>query len=200
MSFTEDPRFLHRTYMIRRKFFRIFGGAFHVYDAAENLVLYSEMKRFKIKEDIRLFTGEDMSREVLTIKARHMFDIATTYDVIDSTTGQPVGALKRRALKSMLRDEWAILGPGDVEIGLVQEESLIKALVRRVIGGVVTMLMPQAYDVTCQGQSVARFQQAFNPIIFKLNVDFTPDHGQRLDRRLGLAAAILMTAIEGREG
>ena len=41
-------------YMIRRKVFRIFGGAFHIYDPAGQVVGYSKQKAFKLREDIRL--------------------------------------------------------------------------------------------------------------------------------------------------
>lgn len=194
-----DERFSHSHYLIRRKFFRIFGGAFHVYDADGNLVLYSEMKRFRLKEDIRLYTGEDMTHEVMAIKARHIFDVATTYDVIDPETGQPIGALRRRALKSMLRDEWAIFAPGDVEVGTIREDSRIRALMRRFLGDLVSMLMPQGYKVEYYGQPVARYQQRINPIVFKLEVDFDQGAPPGFDRRLGLAGAILMCAIEGRQ-
>jgi hypothetical protein len=47
---------------------------------------------------------------------------------------------------------------------------------------------------------VCTFQQNFNPFVRKLTVDFTGDTQGRLDKRLGLAAGILLAAIEGRQG
>ena len=49
------------------------------------------------------------------------------------------------------------------------------------------------------GATVATFQQNYNPFVRKLMVDFTMDPYGRLDRRLGLAAATLLSAIEGRQ-
>jgi hypothetical protein len=37
-------------------------------------------------------------------------------------------------------------------------------------------------------------------VVKKIAIDFRHDTGGRLDRRLGLAAAVLMCAIEGRQG
>ena len=71
------------------------------------------MKAFKLKEDIRLYTSEDMQTEVLSIQARKIIDISSAYDVIDSLTGAKVGALKRKGLKSILKDEWIIMDAED---------------------------------------------------------------------------------------
>ena len=193
-----DQRYSHNRYLIRRKVFKVFGGAFHIYDADGDLVFYSKMKAFKLKEDIRLFADEQMSAECLLIKARSVIDFSSAYDVYDPTTDELVGALRRKGLKSMLKDEWLILDPNDNEIGLIREDSTALALLRRAVE-VASMLFPQKYHVEVGGQTVATMKQNFNPFVMKIEVDFTPDEQALLDRRLGLAAAILMCAIEGKQ-
>jgi hypothetical protein len=42
-------------------------------------------------------------------------------------------------------------------------------------------------------------KQNFNPFSYELNVDFSMDINHRLDRRIGLAAGILLAAVEGRQ-
>ena len=54
-------QFQHNTYLIRQKIFKLFGAAFHIYDPAGNVAFYSKQKAFKLKEDIRIYTNEDMS-------------------------------------------------------------------------------------------------------------------------------------------
>ena len=185
-------------YMVRRKIFKLLGGAFHVYDLQQQQVYaYSKMKAFKLKEDIRLYTGEDMSAELLTIRARSVIDLGATYDVHDPRHGK-VGALRRKALKSFIRDEWTILDPHDREVGLIQEDSTGLAIIRRVID-LASIFIPQKYVVTIQGRQVATFQQNFNPFVYKLVVDLSGDQAGLLDRRIALAGAILMAAIEGKQ-
>lgn len=191
-----DDRFAPPTFLIRRKVFKLAGGAFHIFDPHGQLVMYSHMKAFKLKEDIRLYTGEDKQHELLAVHARQVLDISATYDVTDSSTGEKVGALRRKGMRSLLRDEWLLLDPFDREIGLVREDSMGKALLRRFL----TNLVPQSFDAVMNGQTVATFRQNFNPFVLKLTVDFSSDHGRLLDRRLGLAAALLLCAIEGRQG
>ena len=191
------PRFQHQTYLIRRQFFRFFGAAFHIYDANGEVVFFSRQKAFKLREDIRLYGDESASEEVLTIHARSWLDFAAAYDVIDTQTGEKVGAIKRRGLKSMVRDEWILMDADDNDIGLIQEESQLMALVRRFVP--FGDWVPQKYLGTVQGQPVCEFRQHFNPIIQKITLDFSLDTANLLDRRLGLAAAILLSAIEERQ-
>ena len=192
-------RFAHPTYLVRRKVLKLVGGAFHIFDPAGNVVLYSKMKAFKLKEDIRLYTDEDMQTEVLTIQARQILDISAAYDVMDPVSGDTVGSLRRKGMKStFLRDEWTICGPDEAQIGSIKEDSTLKALARRFVD-FVALLLPQQYHVEVGGQTVCQFSQNFNPFVYKLNVDFTSDPDMKLDRRLGLAAAVLMAAIEGKQ-
>lgn len=186
------------SFLVRRKVFKLFGGAFHVYDSAGNVVLYSKMKAFKLREDIRLYTGEDMSQEVLTIQARSVIDFGATYDVMDAAQRVKVGALRRKGMKSMVRDEWLILDPNDQEIGMIQEENAGLALLRRFVEA-AAFLFPQKYLVTMGGRPVAQFKQTFNPIVYKLHVNIFAEGAASLDRRLALAAAIMMAAVEGKQ-
>ena len=182
------------TYLMRRKFLKLFGNEFKVFDPAGNLVLFSKQKAFKLREDIRVWTGEDMQNEVLWIQARKIIDFSAAYDVIDSTTGQKVGAFKRKGLKSIVRDEWILMDANDVEIGLYQEDSVGLAILRRFIG-----LIPQKFHVDVGNAHVANLRQNWNPFLLKMTVDFSPDTQGLLDRRLGIAIAILHSAIEGRQ-
>ena len=75
---------------------------------------------------------------------------------------------------------------------------MLKALVRRFIEN-ASFFLPQKYHATIGGELVANYRQKFNPIILKLVVDFSPDQESRFDRRLGLAAAVLLNVVEGRQ-
>ena len=193
-----DPVYHQDEYVIRRKVFKIFGGSFHIYDKNGNLAFYSKQKAFKLKEDIRVYGDTGMTSELLLIKARGVIDLGMTYDVIDSTTGTAVGALKRKGLKSFLRDEWLILDTNDSEIGLIQEESGALALLRRVFN-LMALISPQVFNGYMGGTPVLQFSANRNPFVQKVSLDYGPDVNSILDRRLGIAAAVLIIAIEGRQ-
>lgn len=179
-------------YRIRRKLLKIFGASFHVYDG-DRIVAFCKQKAFKLKEDIRLFTDESLSTELLWIRARQVIDFAASYDVVDSATQQKVGALRRRGFKSMLRDSWEVLDVDDQVIGKVEEDSMGMALLRRFLANII----PQKFHLTTGGGMTATMRQRFNPFIFSLEVD-TPREFD-LDKRMVFGAAVLLAAIEGRQ-
>lgn len=189
-----NPVFQHNQYLLKRQVFAL-AGKFRFYDPAGKLVLFSQQKMFKLREDIRVYSDENKTQEVLMIKARQILDFSAAFDVVDSATGQKVGALRRKGLASILRDEWEILDVSDTVIGKLFEDSMGLALVRRFLSN----LVPQNYDITIGTDRVADLKQAFNPFAYQLTVDFSMDLNQRLDRRIGIAAAILLAAIEGRQ-
>ena len=182
-------------YTVRRKILTLVGAQFHVRTEGERLIAFTQLKAFKLKEDIRVYADEQKRQELLSIQARQIIDFSASYDVQDSRTGEKVGALRRKGMKSILRDEWVVLDRGDQEIALIQEESMFVALLRRFIN-----LIPQSFHVKVGDVIVGRIHQNFNPFVLKLSVDFGEDRGRQVDPRLGLAAAILLAAIEGRQG
>ena len=46
---------------------------------------------------------------------------------------------------------------------------------------------------------VADLKQRFNLFRYELDLDFSMDTAQRLDRRLGIAAGILLATVEGKQ-
>ncbi len=194
---TQDihPSFRHNNFIIRQKILKLLGAAFHIFDPNGNIVFYSKQKAFKLKEDIRLYTGEDMQTEVLSIQARNIIDFSGFYDVVDPRINMRVGSIKRKGMKSIIRDEWIIMDDAGNDIGLIQEESTALALVRRFM----TNLIPQKFNGIIGGNQVCLFKQNFNPFVKKISLDFSMDINGLLDKRLGIAAAILLCAIENRQ-
>lgn len=190
-----NPIFQFPKYVLRRQAIAL-TGKFRFYDPSGNLVLFSEQKMFKWREDIRVYADEAKTQEVLSIKARQIMDFSAAYDVVDSATGEKVGALRRKGLRSLLRDEWEVLDANDSLKGLLFEDSMGLALLRRFLLG---NWLPQNYDITFGETRVADIRQEFNLFRYELNLDFSMDTTRLLDRRLGLAAGILLAAVEGRQ-
>ena len=190
-----DHAFQYKNYLLKRQVFAL-TGKFRIYSPQDELLLFSQQKMFKLREDIRVFTDENKSQELLLIQARNIIDFSATYDVIDSPTGLKVGTLRRKGLKSMLQDEWDVLDTQDQVVGLLFEDNIRLAMLRRFLLG---SLLPQNYDVTLGQERVADLRQKFNPFAYQLMMDFSMDIGNRLDRRIGIAAAILLATIEGKQ-
>ena len=183
-------------FLAHKPFFSFLGHKCHLYTEDGRVAAFVKQASFKLREDIRVFSDESMSRELLTIKARSVIDFGATYDVVDSRTQEKVGALRRKGLKSILKDEWVVIDAYDREIGLVTEDSVLMATLRRFLSN----LIPQGFDLVIGDHKAADFTQRFNPFVFKMDIDFSMDPlGQRCDRRLAIAAVVLLLMIEGRQ-
>jgi uncharacterized protein YxjI len=190
-----NPIFSFNQYLLKRQVFAL-TGKFRFYDPMGNLVMFSEQKMFRWREDIRVYSDESKAQEVLMIKARQIIDFSVAFDVVDSATQQKVGVLRRKGLRSILRDEWEVLDAGDNVIGMLFEDSMGLALLRRLLAG---SLLPQNYDITVGTDRVADLKQRFNLFAYQLDLDFSMDINHKLDRRVGIAAGILLAAIEGKQ-
>ena len=84
----------------------------------------------------------------------------------------------------------------DNVIGKLFEDSIGLAMLRRFLLG---SWLPQNYDITLGETRVADLRQNFNLFRYELNLDFSMDTAQRLDRRLGIAAGVLLAAVEGKQ-
>jgi uncharacterized protein YxjI len=187
--------FQFKQYILQRKVLAL-TGKFNFYGPQGQTILYSEQRMFKLKEDVRVYSGPDKSQELLRIKARQVIDFSAAYDVLDPMEKVNVGTLQRRGLRSIARDEWQILDTNQQPVGIIIEDDLTYAMLRRFLLG---SLLPQNYDVLIDGNKVADLQQKFNLIRYEMLIDFTSNKSQLFDPRLGIAAALLLGIIEGKQ-
>ena len=171
-------------------------GKIRLYSPDGRLVLYSQQKMFRLREDIRVYDDEVMSQELLYIQARSIIDFGAAYDIIDSLSDEKVGVLRRKGFRSLLRDKWEILDAQDRMLGVLWEDNPTRAMLRRLLLGT---LLPQDYDILIGETRVADLRQRFNLFRYEMDIDFSMDTARKLDRRLGIAAAILLGIIEGRQ-
>jgi hypothetical protein len=186
-------------YTVRRKILKIFGAAFHVYDAQGSVVGFCKQKAFKLKEDIRLFTDESCSTELLRLSARQMIDFGATYDVT-TPQGDTIGSLRRKGLKSsFVRDEWLVFDESGVEVATIRELGSIAPIARRYMDNIAVFL-PQRFEVlrSSDGARIATLRQHFNPFVYRLGVAVHEDD-EMLDDLMLLGATCLIAAIEGRQ-
>ncbi len=193
-------RFNHSSYFVRKKIFKplsiILGESFYIYDTQGRLSFYVKQETLKLREDIRIYSSEDMTEEILVMKARSRIGFSSTYDVFDSRSNELIGSFRRKGIKPILKDKWEILDNQDREVGLITENSILRALLRTFLSN---DLVPQTYVGTIEQHNVFTFQQRLNPFVQKIKLDFSMDSNPILDRRLGIAASILLSTIEGRE-
>ena len=180
-------------YMIREKFWKIFGNKFWFEDVNEKRHGFCEQKRFKLKEDIRIYVDESKSQEWLKIKQKQIVDAWGGYDIMDSVSGEHIGTVRRKFWASVLRTRWYLLDAAGNEVGMLIEDSMGYALARRMFLGI----LPKKFHIEIGGGGeFVTMRQMFNPFIKKLVVNIPPSHP--LDRRFIAGLAIVIAAIDGR--
>ncbi len=180
-------------YLIREKFLKIFGNKFHIMDGNDQLYGFCEQKRFRLKEDIRLYDDETKNNEWLIIKQRNIVDAWGGFDILDPKAGVLLGTVRRKFWKSLLRTKWQVLDAEGNDIGMLLEDSMVQAIARRVFLGI----LPKKYTLHTRGNDQPiTMRQKFNPIIRKLIVNIPVENN--FNRKFIAGLAIVISALDGR--
>jgi uncharacterized protein YxjI len=163
-----------------------------------------EQKRFTFKEDIRFFADDSKAVELMRLKARQRFDPRARYDVTEPAGGT-IGEMQKLFGTSLLRSTYALFDPQGQEIARAQEKSLAVALFRRgvdivpYVGDVSDWLpIPYHFTFTRDGQLLGTHSRQAFKLRDTYTIDMTPDADRTLDRRLVLAIAVGMDALQAR--
>lgn len=171
---------------------------FFVFDEDRQIVGYCRQKLFRFREELVLFTDRSRETVLLRIKARQIIDFGATYDVL-LPSGQPIGSLRRKGLKStFVRDEYAVYDESGAEIATLQEDSVLRAMARRLVDSAAAFMPQKLHLRDTSGREVARFRQHFNPLVFKIGIAVLEDDDQ-LDDLMLIAIGVVAAAIEGRQ-
>ncbi|WP_437598485.1 hypothetical protein WMF28_37720 [Sorangium sp. So ce590] len=180
--------FAHPTYTIKRPFWSLLGRKFHVYAPDGSLVCFVKHPLLKLRQEFTLFADESESQPLLTIRSREVIALNRCLDVLDARTGERVGTLRSRGLKSLLRDTWDILDPSDHPVGLMQEDGA--ALLRRMFP-----LLTGKWHIELHQQEVAKVKQVFRFFVKEFTLDLSMNQG-RVDARFAIACALLALMAE----
>ena len=162
-------------------------------------IAFVRQKKLAIREDIRFFADEGQQEELFRIKARQIFEVGGRYDVT-TPAGERIGSLEKVFGISLLRSTWKVLDPDGQQIGLAQEKSVPVAVLRRLIDFVpYGELVPIVFQFTIlmDGREVGELRRPIglrDRYILKLS----GDHDRRIDRRLAIALAIALDALQSR--
>ena len=185
--------FQQDSFVVRQKAFSL-APSFYIRDRLGNTLAFLRQKVFTWKDEVRVFTDATHSLELLRIKARKIVDWGAAFEVTDSVNHQKVGTVQRPGWGSAMCREWIILDAMDQEIVRMRQDSASLALIR----SLVTTLLPPTFSFTVAGETVGTAKGSWNFFAPRVVVDFSRDPGRRLDRRLAVAAVVLLIAVEGR--
>jgi hypothetical protein len=192
-----DDRFAHDRFLIKQ----LIRPMVNLYEVSADgqPVCFVRQKRMALREDLRAFADEAETQEVFRIKARSVVDIGGRYDVT-APDGTPIGALVKVLGTSLIRSTWRVLGADDEELFVATERSMAVAIGRRVAGFLpFGEVLPIPYHfVFLTGEQELGGLRRILGLRDQYDLDLTGDPERRVDRRLAVALAIALDALQAR--
>jgi uncharacterized protein YxjI len=165
---------------------------------------FVEQKRFKFKEDIRFFTDDSKSQELMRILARQRFDPRARYDVA-AADGTKIGEIQKVFGKSLLRSTYEIYDASGNAVAIAQERNLVMALFRRMVGLIPYigdyadwLPIPYHFNFIRDGEKLGTHTRQLWKLRDVYTIDMSEDPQRTVDRRLILAIAVGMDALQAR--
>jgi uncharacterized protein YxjI len=163
-------------------------------------VAYVRQKKLAIKEDIRFYADEEETHELFRIKARSLLDVGgSRYDVFEGE--ERIGFLRHKFRESLIRSTWHIGGADEEEVGIARERSTAGAIARRLvdfvpyIGGYIPI--PYNFELLVDGEAVGSMDRKFK-VRDQYVLDLSGDRDRRIDRRVAVALAVSLDALQNR--
>ena len=161
---------------------------------------FVRQKKMAIREDIRFFADEQETEELFQIKARNILDLGgSRYDVYAGE--RQIGALEHQFKASLVRSTWQVRDGSNQELAVARERSLAMAIARRLVDFVpdygLLIPIPYNFDLLIDGSTIGKMDRKFK-LRDQYVLDLSGDHERRLDRRLAIALAIGLDALQNR--
>jgi uncharacterized protein YxjI len=207
MSFAVDPN-EHDLFLLRQRWAPVINRYEFTLPTPDGTpgqpVCFVEQKRFKFKEDIRFFTDDTKQVEAMRLKARQRFDPKARYDVTDAD-GAKIGEIQKVFGASLLRSTYKLYDAAGEETAKATEKSLLVALFRRLVDFIPYVgnfgdWLPIPYHFVFKrgDRELATNTRRAWKIADTYTIDLSGDPERTLDRRLVLATAVGMDALQAR--
>ena len=118
-------------YVIKRRFWSFFERVFRVFTGDGQLIMYIQHPLLKLREEFMVYADEAKTRPLLQRQVAAGRSRSTSRTTSPTcTTGELLGAVQKKGLRSIVRDKFIILDPTGAEIGYAEEQgaSLLRPL------------------------------------------------------------------------
>jgi uncharacterized protein YxjI len=180
------------------------GSRIKIKDATGRQVAYVRKQKFKLKENVGVYSDEAQSSLLFRMKADRMLDFSARY-AISGPDGHPIGAVGRRGVKSLWRSAYVLDDAYGTEAGSIREDNPWT----KVLDGVMESLplgdalgglfFNPAYLAELYGRDVLRLQKQPSVLESSFRIDKLADFSDD-EEDLLLAGIIMMVLLERDRG
>src|SRR5438874_6359201 len=146
--------FSHSSYTLVRPLFS-WRRVYRVFDPDGGLAAFVEQPWFRLRTELILYAQEEMTQPILIIKNRRYAALNMEHDLFDALSGQRLGVVRTRGLRSLFRDSWDILDADERPSGEMIEDG--SYFWRRVL-----RFIPGRHHIDLGGRRVAVIEQQFH--------------------------------------
>ncbi len=171
---------------------------FSVTDVNGTMICYVRQKMFKLKEDIKVFQERDRVNLLYSIKADRIIDFSAKYTFFDQADA-PIGAIKRKGMRSMWRANYLIDGENGQELTMTEDSVLIRFL-DGMFGACSGLLFHPSYTVTrADGTPLMRAKKmtALFEGKFKVEILGQMSEAEEIQVLLGIMMMLLLERFRG---
>ncbi len=176
-----------------------------VRDADQNVIGYAHQKFFKLKEDIRIYSDENQSRQIYNIRADRIIDFSANY-IFFNEAGIEIGSIRRQGMRSIWKATYHLCDANRNEIMVINEENAWRkvgdALLSEVpiLGMFTGYFMNPSYLVSkMNGSVIARLNK--EPAFFESSFQLTKNAElSETEEQLIYLGTLMMTLLERRRG
>jgi uncharacterized protein YxjI len=194
---TQADPFAYDKFFVNQKVLSL-NSKYFVFNEAGTQLFYVDRPAFKMKAHVGIYADESKRRKVLDLRQDSAWAVINLSFTLLDEQGQTLALFKRQGWMSMIRRTWSIQDAQGRELAMAQEDSLVKALMRRIpYLEIIGDFFRTNFVLTRQGQQFGEFVRRFT-IGDKYVLDLTGDPMRSFDRRIAVALAILLDTAETR--
>ena len=150
------------------------------------------------KRHVSFHAGANASgQKVLEVLQNEKIRFPTVTFTVRDGRGGVLGVLHKNYLYNFYRKRWVIKNASGRVLSIVQEDSIILSLLRRVLGPLYGLLRTNFVFTDPNGREQGEFKRKFT-ILDRYVLDMKADRAGTLDRRLAVATAVMLDTGERR--
>jgi predicted Zn finger-like uncharacterized protein len=150
------------------------------------------------RRHIDVYTDKDRSERLLEVLQDQKFSLIRATYTVRTPEGATLGSFMKNYLYNFFRKRWYVRDAAGRDVLMAKEDSIILALLRRVLGPFFGLLITNFIVVPMDSDRViGEFNRKFT-LFDRYVLDLTADVEHRLDRRMAVALAVLLDTGERR--
>ncbi len=152
------------------------------------------------KRHVTFYRDDTRREKLLSITQENRVQLLFSHFTILDATGAPLARLRKNQLTNLFRKRWVAFRPNGQSLCVALEDSIILAIVRRLVGPMMGALRTNYIIVAGDGAAerlLGKFDRKFT-LFDQYVLDMTADPKRELDRRVALAIGVLLDTGERR--